>query len=791
MTGALDDVVVVELSQGVAGSYCTRLLSDLGAQVIKVEPESGDPIRKEPPFVDGESAFFAWLNAGKHSAVIPIADERLDSLLARADIVVHSERGPAAEALDSRAARLNPSSIVLSLSPYGRSGGRAGWEATEFTEYATGGYHYFGGDPEREPLALHGHQAGFHAGVHSAFGVLAALWYARTNGHGQRIELSHQEAMLSDHAWLTTTWTHQGQVQRRAGALFAKCADGYVFLFNLVPYPNLFALMERFDLLEDEELQVPANWVARFDEVFQAFSEWAATRTKQEIYHAAQELRVAVSPVNNMEDLVTSPQLTHRESFGTVEVAGQAFQAPGFPFHPQGTPCQVQFPAPPLGASTEEVLSPAFTWANQGHNRPTPGGEAETDGGPLQGLRVIEVTANWAGPAAGRHFADTGAEVIKIELQTKPATRALIYVGGDLWPEHYHRAGYFNKHNRNKKAVCLDLSKPSGKQTFLELVKTADVVLENNSARVMTQLGLAYDTLSEINPKLVMCSMSGYGSTGPERNYSAYGSNIETASGLASVLGYGPGEYFGTGTFYADPVTGNHGAVAIMAALHHANRTGKGQWIEMALLEAVMPFFAQPLLQYTTSGKVPEPRANRSLTMAPQGVYQSAGTDCWLAVSCRDDADFAALCNVIGAGDLAADGHDDEWRRENETKIDEAIAAWSAERDHLNAAEELQAAGVPAAPVMANWEIASDNHLHDRGFFVPIRHPKAGTHFFPGFPWRFEKTPSRIWRPAPLFAQHNEEVFGGIAGLSKADIKALYDEGVTADFPIYAGGPML
>ena len=791
MAGALDDVVVLELSTGVAGCYAGRLFSDLGAQVVKVEPIGGDPLRGEPPLVDGQSAFFAWLNAGKYGVAMPLGDERLDGLLRQADIVIHSELGTTADELEARAGRLNPAAVVLSLSPYGRSGERSGWETTEFTEYATGGYHYFGGDPEREPIALPGHQAGFHAGVHGAFSALAGLRHARDTGEGQRIELSHQEAMLSDHSWLTTIWTHQGQVQRRTGSMFAKCADGYIFLFHLVPYPNLFVLMERFDLLEDEELQAPMNWTARFNEVLDAFAEWAATRTKQEIYHAAQELRIAVSPVNNMADLVSSPQLNARDWFGTVAVGSKELTAPGFPFHPQETPCAVQFPAPSVGQHTDEVLSPGFAWANAGIERGDAAGGSGGTGLPLAGVRIIEVTANWAGPVAGRHLADAGAEVIKIELETKPATRALIYAGMDLWPEHYHRSGYFNKLNRNKKAICLDLSKPRGKQTFIELVKTADVVLENNSARVMRQLGLAYDTLSQANPRLVMCSMSGYGSTGPEKDYVAYGSNIETASGAASILGYGPGEYFGTGTFYADPVTGNHGAVAIMAALHHARRTGKGQWIEMALLEAVLPFFAQPFLDYSVTGRVPEPLGNRSLTMAPQGLYPSAGTDCWLALSCRDDADFTALCKVIGALELAGEGRDLSWRRDNAERIDAAITGWSQLRDHYTAAQELQAAGVPASPVLANWEIASDNHLHDRGYFVTVRNPKAGTHFFPGFPWRFERTPARVRRPAPLFAEHNKEVFSELLGMPDEAIRELYDEGVTADVPIYEGGPTL
>ncbi|MCA9853228.1 MAG: CoA transferase, partial [Dehalococcoidia bacterium] len=170
--------------------------------------------------------------------------------------------------------------------------------------------------------------------------------------------------------------------------------------------------------------------------------------------------------------------------------------------------------------------------------------------------------------------------------------RGGIFVGGDIWPNSYNRAGYFNKQNRNKRDVCLNLATREGRATFLKLVQQADAVVENNAARVMGQLGVAYETLREANPRIVMCSMAGMGATGPERNYSAYGSNIETSSGLASILGYGPGEYFGTGSFYADPVTGIHGAAGVLAALFHVKRTGKGQWLDMSLLENVVPYFA-------------------------------------------------------------------------------------------------------------------------------------------------------------------------------------------------------
>jgi crotonobetainyl-CoA:carnitine CoA-transferase CaiB-like acyl-CoA transferase len=773
MPPPLTDVVVLEIATGVAGPYCGRLLADLGAQVIKVEADDGDPIRSASPLVGEESAFFNYLNAAKYGVEAEVGSPALDSLLPHADIVIHDLLGPQADALETVARAANPRSVVISVTPYGRYGPRHAWQATPFTEWATSGFFYFAGDPAREPLSLPGHQAEFHAGLHAGIAALAGLWHARETGEGQTVEISHQEACLNDHSWLTSMWTHMGAVQRRTGSLYARCADGWVYLFNLAAYPNLFLLMERFDLFEDETLQLPINWVGRFPEVLAAFEEWASTRTKQEVYHACQELRIAASPVNTMSDVAASEQLISRNWFGSVEAGGQQFQSTGYPYKLMETPGETPFAAPAFGEHNDMVFSPSFAWANASvPSRETPA--APDHPAALAGLRMIELTANWAGPIAGRHFADLGADVIKIELQTKPATRALIYPGDDVWPDFFNRAGYFNKLNRNKRGIALDLSKPRGKELFIELVKQADVVLENNAARVMGQLGLDYEALSAANPRIVMCSLSGFGSSGPDRNYSAYGSNIETSSGLASLLGYDSEQFFGTGSFYADPVSGNHATVAILAALHARRSSGKGQWIDMALLEAVEPFLAQDFLRFTTSGVDPVPQGSQwGEGYLLQGTFPTFGKDCWIAVTIRDEAEKAELASLIGAA------------------TETALREWLAARNHLTAADELQAVGIPAAPVMANWELFADNHLNDRGYFVPIRHEVAGTRSFPGFAWRFGRTPARIYHAAPTFGEHNVEVVRDLLGVEGEGLESLIAEGVTGDHPIFAAGPSL
>ncbi len=405
---------------------------------------------------------------------------------------------------------------------------------------------------------------------------------------------------------------------------------------------------------------------------------------------------------------------------------------------------------------------------------------------PLAGLRVLELTANWAGPLAGRYLADLGAEVIKVEAPKRPATRGLHYAGGDGRTRPYNRSGYFNKLNRNKLGVALDLSLPRGREAFLRLVRRADVVIENNSARVLANLNLTYDVLRQEKPDIILCSMSGFGGSGPERDYVAYGSNIETVSGLAALMAYhdDPTPHR-TGSYYADPVAGAHGAIAILAALRHRDRTGRGQWIDLSLLESAAALFGEALMDWSLNGRVAVPLGNRHPFYAPQGCYPCAGNDSWLVLTVRDEAEWQGLCRVLGRTDLASDPDlgTAAGRRAAHDALDDAISAWSRGLDHYEAARRLQAEGVPAAPVLANWELLSDPHIFARGFYVPVPHREVGVLPFPGMPWHFSDTPGAVRFGAPCFAEHNGLVFREILGLPEEEIEKLYAEGVTADEP--------
>ena len=785
-TGPLAGTVVVDCAERVAGAYASWLLAALGARVIKVEPPGGDRLRALGPFPDDRphpelGGLHLALNAGKESLLLDLdaadGQARLRTLVAGADILlesagpgVMSARGLGADKLLT----LRPALVYASHSPFGQNGPYACRATSEIVDYAMGGYMYFSGHPDKAPLLVPGFQGEFHAGMQLAAGATIALWHARQTGAGQQVDVSTFESMLNAHSWLTTWWSHEGDVQTRLPSPIIPCADGYVFWFG-VGSTDLFVLIARPDLMDDPRWQTLEGWRQAQQELRSLFAQWAAGRTKLEIYHAAQALRLAVTPVNDVDDIAHSEQLAARSWWRTVDhpLAG-SLELPGVPWKFSDTVATVRGAAPLMDSYAGP--DPAAPPAAAPHSE-------RADAQPLAGVRVLEVTANWAGPLAGRHLADMGADVIKVEVARRPATRGGHPAGGEQWVHPYNRSGYFNLFNRNKRDLVVDLATPQGREIFLRLVERSDVVLENNSARVFANFGLEFETLSARNPQIIMCSMSGFGGSGPEMHYVAYGANIEASCGLVAHTGYGDGDLFGTGSFYADPIAGTHGALAIVAALTARERTGRGQHIDMSLQESGILFNTEAMMDFRLSGRVAGPRNNRSGVIAPQGVYRSAGQDCWLAVGVESDEQWAALCDVIGHPELATRHQTVQARQAAHDSIDAAIEAWSQERDHNHATQLLQAAGIPGGPVLANWEIVSDPHLFERGYFIDIVHPEVGHHRWDGWPWHLSRTPGRVRSHAPLFAEHNDEVLRKVLGLSEPEIAELRATRVIADEP--------
>src|SRR3954452_3281839 len=576
-SGALDGLLVLDLAGDVSGAFAGKVLVDLGARVVMIEPAEGSRARQR-------TLLFDYVAGGKES-VVPADDAELDGWLAAADVVLTDASSPWHERVTADPAART---VVVALSPFGRSGPYADWESSDLVTWAMGGYHYFTGAPDREPIWLPGPHAQMHAAAHAALAALVGLHERDRSGRGQSVEISEQEAALTAHAWLVSSWAASGTVLGRVPPDLIKCKDGWVYVMRIAPNDMIFVMIERPDLMERNFVVDVPTWNAAIPEIFEAVQQWAYEKTVSEVVELGQTLRVAVTPVVDGSEVLADEQLEARhwwEREGDIAFPGQ-------PYKFRATPAARPGPAPAIGAQSGTAPPSPEPLAVQSASV-----GAQADAGPaLQGVRILEITTNWAGPVAGRFLADLGSDNIKVEYATRPATRALVWPGlngGDLQRQSHHRALYFYEMNRNKRGVCIDLAKPEGRATFLELVKTVDIVLENNSARVMPNLGLDYEALKAVKPDIILVSMSGYGADGPHRDWVAYGANIETTSGLTSITGYPDGQLSRTTLFYADPVSGNYAAVAMMAALRHRERTGEGQYIDMSLTESGVTFCAE------------------------------------------------------------------------------------------------------------------------------------------------------------------------------------------------------
>jgi crotonobetainyl-CoA:carnitine CoA-transferase CaiB-like acyl-CoA transferase len=401
-------------------------------------------------------------------------------------------------------------------------------------------------------------------------------------------------------------------------------------------------------------------------------------------------------------------------------------------------------------------------------------------------LRVIDLSMGWAGPLLGQMLAEMGAEVIKVE-----DTRRFDWWRGSLTiapPEMQptERSPLFNSVNRNKLGVTLDLKDARGRALVRRLIEGADVVIENFSPGVVERLGLGYAALSALNPRLVMVSLPSFGSEGPECHGHGYGMTVEAMAGITGLTGYHDGgQPYALSNALGDPIGGLTGMFAVLVALQERARTGRGQAIEIAQVEAAIPFVADALLKYQFTGSVPRPRGNRHPTHAPYGLYRCAGADSWIALAAETEAAWQSLVAVLGLETLASDPRfaTETARKKNEDALDEELARALRERNAEKTAIKLNEAGVPAGKVNPASEVISDRQLQARGFFLPIDRAVVGTHLYPGPVARFSQTPLSAERPAPLLGEHNRAVLGGMLGMTEDDIDALERDGVIGSQP--------
>ena len=400
---------------------------------------------------------------------------------------------------------------------------------------------------------------------------------------------------------------------------------------------------------------------------------------------------------------------------------------------------------------------------------------------PLSGIRVLDITVVWAGPYCTSFLADLGAEVIRIESTAKfppPPTRGMSphpsedtiksigLVGGGLpgrvpGARPWNRVPAFNAHARNKLSMTVDLLTPDGLDIFKRLAKISDVFVENNPPATMDKLGISYDMLREQNPEIIMLRMPAYGSSGPYKNFRGFGLHMESVVGHGSQRGYRDMDpTSNTSVLMADAAGGTQAAFAVLAALHHRNRTGEGQLIELPQAENVIPFLGRSFMDYSMNGRSASTIGNRH-PHAIQGCYPCLGEDRWVVITIADDSDWRAFIKALRYPDWAVHGDfaDHISRYRNHDALDRYIAEWTSQRDHRGVMELLQSAGVAAGAVLDQRDAYDDPHLRNRGAFEEAYQEDTGTHLYPGAPYKMSETPIQIRRGPVRMGEDNEYVY--------------------------------
>jgi crotonobetainyl-CoA:carnitine CoA-transferase CaiB-like acyl-CoA transferase len=814
MSQDLAGIRVLDFSEQIAGAYASKLLADAGAEVVKVERPEGDSLRSWSATgadLRGEdSALFKFLHAGKQSLVGAVGDPHVEALLAEADLVIEahgleSDTGVRMDVARLRAAR--PSLVVLSITPYGRTGPWAERRATEFTLQAESGSIGVRGVMGQEPFQAGGRISEWAAGAFGAVAALPAVFRARATGQGEHVDVS----MLETANLVFTNYSesmnrllnggpgdpeHAFLAQSVETPSIERCADGYVgFCTNSRQQFSDFLLMiERPDLREDEQLAQFGGRLMRFDEWNGILRGWLAKKTTEEIIELASLLRIPVAPIGNGETVQTHEQLVARGVYGPAAEGG--FVQPRRPYRIDDVDPPAPRPAPRLGAHTRSAaFSPRASGADTLSGRsspeepPAPGGDPTAEL-PLSGLRILDLTAWWAGPAASQLLATLGAEVLHVESTRRPD--GLRMVGGMMaahYPAWWEASTHFLQANSNKRGITLDLSKPRGLELLDALIVRCDAILENFTPRVLDNFGLSWERVKALNPRALMMRMPAFGLSGPWRDHTGFAQTMEQLSGLAWMTGHqadqpriprGP----------CDPVAGMHAAFALLVALARRSTSGHGHHVESTMVESALNIAAEQVVEWSAYGHLMRRDGNRSPLAAPQGLYPCAdgqpGAERWLALSVATDAQWRALCTALGEPDWATDSGlgTRAGRRKSHDAIDERLREWTRKRARAEIVAELRALGIPASEVADPCRLLQTNpQFRARGYFETPEHPVVGALPLPSQPFRYASVERWLRTPAPTLGQHNEPVLCGLLGLSPDELRDLEAEGVLGTRP--------
>jgi crotonobetainyl-CoA:carnitine CoA-transferase CaiB-like acyl-CoA transferase len=806
---ALGGVRVLDLAEA-SGAYCGKLLADMGADVIKVEPPGGAAMRDIGPFYAGtepaaagmrdrnRSLFFWHYNTSKRSVTLdlgaPRERERFLGLAATADLVIETFRPGELDALGLGYATLaarNPRLTLVSITPFGQTGPYRDYRGSDLIAQAVGGMVYVNGFPDEPPLQGLGLQAYHSASTYAAIAALLALLARDATGRGQWVDVSTQESVAATVEHASSFFFQDGRIAERRGSLHwtryfrvVRCKDGYAMHCTLGDWTSLIEWVKADGKAQDLAEPAWESFTHRRDHcehLFDVLDQWAADYSVADLVEGAQLRRIPYAAVVPPEALLNNPQLAERGFFVPVrhDELGATLTYPGAPYVLNATPWRIRRQPPLVGEHTGEVFRESEHCGASAAERPATGsselwnrGPETRDPRPLAGVRIIDFTWVVAGPVATRILADQGAEVIKIERR-------------DALDFGSRRGGLTGNLNRDKQSTIINMNEPRGVDLARELIVRADVVIDNFSARVMRNWGLDYDSLRRIKPDIIALSMSGFGHTGPHRDYVSYGPTLQALSGFTLLMRHAGGEPAGWGFSYSDMAAGYSGALVVLIALWHRRRTGEGQCIDLSQFENLCALMGPGLLDILVRGTpgTPIDNCSQEVPSGPHGVYRCAdppaegpARDRWCAIAVFGDGDWRRFCRAIGQPVWTSDERfaTPAGRAFHRAALDAHIESWTRNRAAEDVMTHLQRAGV-AAGVVANAEdlCRRDPQLRARGYWARLATPEGKMVELDGVPFKMSDTPGGVGTPGPLLGEHTDHVLQRVLGMPAAAVGEL------------------
>ena len=793
---------VLDFSADFAGSYCSKLLADFGASVKKIIYEGrGDRSASYGPFIDDfrdskSSAMFHYMNYNKEVIPVPEGTQLNEKLLLSADLLIEdfSSKDFNFCGLDlEKIRKLNPDILICSLTPFGRETEWVDKPWSDLTIQALTGMCSVNGEQGKAPLKEPGTESEFITGANAFVASVAALINRDVTGVSQGVNVSILKSVLHSYSpyLLAALHTRNPREQQSQGLHFGliPCKDGYVSLSvrHEPTWEHMWLFFGDPEFSENPKFDTAAKRRINEEELSEILLPILAQYSRKDLLHGLSPLRILVGIANSVSDLLEDEHLKARNAFINYESEGKSWQMPGPPFQMSLTPWKFESSATSEDFQIWEEplkLTNKTSKSLSALNKPK---------GPLSGMRGIVLTQAWAGAYSTQLLSDLGMEIIQVESVTRidpwrggvPPRLAGLYPNSNPGDNPWDRNALYNGVNRGKKAITLDLSHSEAKEVFMELVSISDVVVENFSGRVISNLGLDYESLRSVNPSVVMVRMPTYGTSGPYSNYPGNGGTTEPVSGMSFLMGYHDGPPVNSGIMHTDAYSGVLACGATITALRERLISGVGQEVDISQQEVSMTLLAEYIMEGSLSGESPGRQGNINRDYAPQGCYLSKDSY-WIAISVKTDRQWKSFCDSLMLDSLVTDEDysTKEFRKMNAVRLDREISKKVGNCIASEVVGKLQAESVPCEVISTLLEAAENDDFYQMGLFEKIFHSESGNFYYPVPPWDFENNPRNAQEPAPTLGEHSEEIFSNLNGWSENEITRFKNLGLTGTDPL-------